>query len=82
MLDLANGDAARAVQRFRVAVSLTEPPGDTAKSAGINSCLLGVGLARLGRGDEARPLLDKPCAAYASRGLPDPLVVKWISEVR
>jgi len=82
MLDLANGDAARAVQRFRVAVSLTEPRGDTSKGTGINSCLLGVGLARLGRVEEARPLLDKPCAAYTSRGLPDPLVVQWIAIVR
>jgi hypothetical protein len=81
MLDLANGDAERAVRRFRVAVSLTEPRGDTAKGAGINSCLLGVGLARLRRGEEARPLLDRPCAAYISRGLPDPLVVQWIAEV-
>ena len=55
--------------------------GDTTKSTGINSCLLGVGLA-LGRGEEAHPLLDKPCAAYTSRGLPDPLVVKWIAAVR
>jgi hypothetical protein len=82
MLDLATGDVMHAVERFRVAVSLTEPPGDTAKAPGINSCLLGVGLARLGRGDDARPLLGKPCKAYLSRGLPDSLVVQWIAAVR
>jgi len=82
MLDLANGDAARAVARFRVAVSLAEPPGDTASVPGISSCLLGVGLGRLGRREEARPLRDKPCTSYASRGLPDALVVKWIAAVR
>ena len=82
MVDLANGDAAAAVKRFRVAVSLAKPPGDTASVQGINWCLLGVGLARLGRRDEARPLLGKPCTAYKSRGLPDPLVVEWISAAR
>ena len=82
LLDLANGDAADAVRRFRLAVSLTESHSDTTTAAGINSCLLGVGLARLGRREEARPLLDKPCTAYTSRGLPDPLIVRWIAAVR
>ena len=82
MLDLANGDVASAVRRFRIAVSLAESATDASTFASIHSCLLGIGLARLGRGEEARPLLDKSCAAYTSGGLPDPLVVSWIAAVR
>jgi non-specific serine/threonine protein kinase/serine/threonine-protein kinase len=82
MLDLANGDVASAVRRFRIAVSLAESATDASTFASIHSCLLGIGLARLGRSGEARPLLDTSCAKYASRGLPDPLVVSWIAAVR
>ena len=82
MLDLANGDVASAVRRFRIAVSLAESATNAATFPSIHSCLLGIGLARLGRGEEARPLLDTSCAAYTSRGLPDPLVVSWIAAVR
>jgi len=82
MIDLASGDAPRAVDRLRTAVSLTESPGDTVVKPGINSCLLGVALARAGRREEARPLLEAPCAAYAARGLPDSLILRWIADAR
>jgi tetratricopeptide (TPR) repeat protein len=82
MLDLALGNTARAVDRFRIAVSLAEPVGDPATKPGISSCLLGVALARTGRMAEGRPLIDGACEAYTSRGLPDPLIVEWISAVR
>ena len=82
MVDLASGDGPRAVDRLRMAVSLSESPGDSAVKPGINSCLLGVALARVGRRDEARPLLEAPCTAYVARGLPDSLIVRWIAEAR
>jgi serine/threonine-protein kinase len=82
MLALALGDAPRAVERFRSAVSLVEPPADTTARRGLNTCLLGVGLARMGRMTEARPLIDKPCSVYLSKGLPDPQIVEWISAVK
>jgi len=82
MIDLASGDAARAVDRLRTAVSLSEQPGDTTVKPGVSSCLLGVALARTGRREEARPLLDTPCATYAARGLPDPLILQWIADAR
>jgi tetratricopeptide (TPR) repeat protein len=82
MLELANGNVSRAAERFRTAVSLTEPPNDTGRVGGINSCLLGIALARLGRHDEARPLLGEPCTKYMSRGLPDSLVAEWIARAR
>jgi len=82
MVDLASGDALRAVDRLRTAVSLGQSPGDTAVKPGINSCLLGVALARVGRREEARPLLEAPCTVYAGHGLPDPLIVQWIADAR
>jgi Flp pilus assembly protein TadD len=82
MLDLALGDVPQAVARFRAAVSLAEPPSDTTRKAGLNSCLLGVALARAGRRTEARPLLGEPCTEYMSHGLPDPLIVRWIATAR
>jgi eukaryotic-like serine/threonine-protein kinase len=80
MVALAQGDAARAAERFRGAVMLVEPPEKPETIPDINSCLLGVSLARLGRFGEAQPLLDKPCARYTSRGVPDPMIVGWISD--
>jgi len=80
MVALASGDAKLAADRFRAAVTLAEPPDKPETAPGINSCLLGVSLARLGRFAEAQPLLDKPCTAYASHGIPDPLIEGWISD--
>jgi eukaryotic-like serine/threonine-protein kinase len=82
MAALASGDARRAADRFRAAVALVEPPGKPETVPDINSCLLGVSLARLGQSAEARSLLDKPCTAYASQGIPDPLIVGWIGDAR
>jgi len=82
MADLALGDAPRAVDRLRMAVSLSEPPGDTTVRPGVNSCLLGVALARTGQREEARARLEAPCTAYATRGLPDSLILQWIAEAR
>jgi tetratricopeptide (TPR) repeat protein len=79
---LAQGDAARAVERFRAAVALAEPPGRPETPPALNSCLLGIALARLGRATEARPLLDAACRRYESSGLLDPLLVEWIREAR
>jgi eukaryotic-like serine/threonine-protein kinase len=82
MIELDSGDPARAVARFRAAVALTES-GDSPRSVpGLGSCLLGVGLVRLGQIAEARPLLDAPCSAYLSRGLAHPLIVNWIGAAR
>jgi hypothetical protein len=63
-------------------VALVEPPEKPETVPNINSCLLGVSLARLGRSAEARPLLDAPCKAYASRGMPDPMIMEWITAAR
>jgi serine/threonine-protein kinase len=82
MIDLSLGNGTKAVERLRAAVALSEPPGDTAVKPGLNSCLLGVALAHAGQRSEARPLLDRPCTAYRSNGLPDPLIVQWIVEAR
>jgi hypothetical protein len=82
MADLALGDAPRAVDRLRMAVSLSEPPGDTTVKPGVNSCLLGVALTRTRQREEARALLEAPCTAYATRGLPDSLILQWIAEAR
>ena len=82
MVALASGDAQRAADRFRTAVALVEPPEKPETVPDIHSCLLGVSLARLGRSAEAKPLLDKPCTAYASRGIPDALIMGWISDAR
>jgi eukaryotic-like serine/threonine-protein kinase len=82
MLELVNGNVPRAVERFRAAVSLNEPATDTTSRPGINSCLLGVALSRLGRHDEARPLLGEPCTRYLSRGLPDSLIAQWVARER
>jgi hypothetical protein len=82
MVDLALGDASRAVGRLRTAVSLSESPGDTTVKPGVNSCLLGVALARVGHREEAQPLLETPCTSYMARGLPDALIARWIAEVR
>ena len=82
MIDLALGDVSHAVDRLRMAVSLSETPGDSAVTPGINSCLLGVALTRVGRREEARPLLETPCAAYTAHGLPDALILQWIAEAR
>ena len=78
MVGLALGDVPRAVERLRAAVSLA----DTAVKPGVNSCLLGVALARAGRREEARPLLETPCTTYTAHGLPDPLIVQWIAAAR
>jgi len=82
MASLASGDAQRAADRFRAAVALAEPPEKPETVPDISSCLLGVSLARLGQRVEAQPLLSKPCATYASHGIPDPLIVQWISDAR
>jgi len=82
MIDLALGDVSHAVDRLRMAVSLSETPGESAATPGINSCLLGVALTRVGRREEARPLLETPCAAYTAHGLPDALILQWIAEAR
>jgi serine/threonine-protein kinase len=82
MIALAAADAPRAADRFRQAVALVEPPGDSATVPGVNSCLLGVALARLGRMAEARGLLDGACATYQAQGPADPLIVEWIRAAR
>ena len=82
MVALATGNAQLAADRFRSAVNLVEPPDKPETVPDIHSCLLGVSLARLGRSAEARPLLDKPCTAYASHGMPDALIMEWISAAR
>ena len=85
MLDLALGRPREAEARFGMAVKLGEPadePAGAASRRGIQSCLLGVALARLGRDSEARPLLAAPCERYEAKGLTDPLIVRWISEAR
>jgi hypothetical protein len=82
MVDLASGDAQRAADRFQSAVALVEPPEKPETVPDIHSCLLGVSLARLGKFAEARPLLDKACTRYTSHGIPDPLIVDWISDAR
>jgi serine/threonine-protein kinase len=78
---LASNDARTAAQRFAAAVALIEPPGKAGTVQGINSCLLGVSFARLGRVDEARPLIGGPCDRYEN-GMTDPLIVEWISAAR
>ena len=82
MVAYAAGDAREAADRFRAAVNLVESPVKPGVAPGISSCLLGVSLARLGRTREARPLLDKPCKAYASRGMPDALIMQWVGVAR
>ena len=77
MVALASGDARTAAQRFAAAVSLE--PTETVPN--INSCLLGVSYARLGRSTDARPLLAEPCARYEA-GASDPMVVGWIEAAR
>jgi tetratricopeptide (TPR) repeat protein len=82
MIALASGDAAAAVRRLRAAVALAEPPGDAQRPASINTCLLGVALARADSIASARAMLDEPCASYLSRGLPDRSIAAWIGEAR
>jgi hypothetical protein len=79
---LASGNASQAVERFRLAVALAEPPGEPTTVPGIHSCLLGVGLAQLGRATEARPLLEGACPKYELQGMADPLIVQWIAAAR
>ena len=81
MVLLARGDAASAASRFRAAVALHETPGESALS-GIDGCLLGVALAAHGDTARARPLLATACRTYASRGMPDPLVLRWAARAR
>jgi len=78
---LALGDTRLAVQRFAAAVSLAEAPDNPQTVAEINSCLLGVSFARLGRLTDARKLLGEPCDRYA-RGSPDSLIMSWIDSAR
>ncbi|HZO18557.1 MAG TPA: serine/threonine-protein kinase [Gemmatimonadaceae bacterium] len=82
MAFLAAGDIPQAVERFRAAVTLVEAPERTNTEANINTCLLGVGLARLGRAAEARPMLDEPCRRYVAQGTPDPLILEWVASAR
>jgi hypothetical protein len=70
------------VDRFRQAVALVEPPGEPHTVPGINSCLLGVGLVRLGRGAEAAQFLEGACARYEAEGMADPLILDWIRAAR
>jgi serine/threonine-protein kinase len=81
MVALASGDARTAAERFGVAVTLIEPSETANAPASINTCLLGVSYARLGRIAEARPRLARPCARYES-GSTDPLIVEWIASAR
>ena len=82
MVALAAGDMQAAAERFRRAVSLVESPDRAGETPGLNSCMLGVSYARLGLMTDAKPLLDKPCAVYTSRGVPDPLIKDWIDAAR
>ena len=82
MVDLANGDAARAADRFQASLALIGQSDGSPRAGMLNSCLLGIALVRLGRGSEAASLLDGPCSSYESRGLADSTVVGWIKEVR
>lgn len=82
MAFLASGDIPQAVERFRAAVTLVEPPERPDTEANINTCLLGVGLARLGRTVEARPMLNEPCKRYVAQGTPDPLILEWVASAR
>jgi serine/threonine-protein kinase len=81
MVALASGDATTAARRFATAVSLIEPSNAAEPRLGVNSCLLGVSYARLGRITEAKALLAKACARY-ERGPTDPLIVEWIASAR
>ena len=81
MVALASGDAITAARRFATAVSLIEPSNAAEPRLGVNSCLLGVSYARLGRTAEAKPLLAEACARY-ERGPTDPLIVEWIASAR
>jgi hypothetical protein len=82
MVALATDDAERAATRFRAGQALLEPPGKPETVPGFHTCLLGVSLSRLGKTAEAQPLLGKPCDSYASRGIPNPMVMQWISDAR
>jgi serine/threonine-protein kinase len=82
MIALASNDAGTAAARLRAAVGLVEPPGKPGTVPGLNSCLLGVALARLGQLNDARSLLAEPCAAYQAAGLTHPMILRWIAEAR
>src|SRR6185503_18860591 len=41
-----------------------------------------VALVRVGRAEDAQPLLAAPCSRYMSHGLPNPLIVKWAESAR
>jgi tetratricopeptide (TPR) repeat protein len=81
-IELASGRAARAADRFRAAVALTEPLGEPGNPPGINNCMLGVALAQLGQTAEARELLGEACSNYMQDGTADPLLIRWIGEAR
>ncbi|HKW49419.1 MAG TPA: serine/threonine-protein kinase [Gemmatimonadaceae bacterium] len=82
MVELALGHTARAVERIQSTIALTSSPKDTLGGSPLNACLLGVGLARLGRVREAQPLFQGPCSTYLSTGSPDPLIVGWVAKAR
>ena len=77
----ASGDVQLAAKRFAAAVALVEPPEKPETVPDLNSCLLGVSFARLGRVADARKLLGEPCARYA-RGSPDSLIMQWVDSAR
>ena len=64
MVALASGDTRSAAQRFAAAIALAEPPDKPESVPGIQSCLLGVSFARLGKTADARKLLGEPCDRY------------------
>jgi serine/threonine-protein kinase len=82
MVAMASGDAARAAERFRAAVSLTEPPDRAETVPGLATCLLGVALAASGRMDDARAMIGAPCSRYEASGLVDSTIVGWIQKAR
>jgi serine/threonine-protein kinase len=81
MVAYASDDAETAARRFGAAVALVEPPGKAETVPDLGTCLLGVSMARLGRYDEARPMLDAGCRRY-ERGMTDPLIMQWVESAR
>ncbi len=80
-LALALGDPRTALVQFASARDLMAPLVPVTYPLLVNAeCGRGVALARLGRMDEARPLLTASCARYRQYGIHFAPLVQWASE--
>ena len=77
------GDAPAALAAFdsaRAVLLAQHPPGHPRLASA--DCGRAVALVRLGRPDEARPLLAQGCVTYERWGLAEPMLVAWARAAR